>query len=46
MTIVRQGVAALDWKYIHKYFKELAALKEDPTILEQLDALRTKYDKQ
>jgi hypothetical protein len=45
MTIVRQGVAALDWKYIRKHLSELASLKEDPSIMEQLEALRKKYDK-
>ncbi len=46
MTLVRQGVAALDWNYISKYLNELAALKEDPGIMEQLEGLRKKYDKQ
>ncbi len=43
MTIVRQGVAKLDWPYIHKYLRPLAELKEAPEIMAQLEELRRKY---
>lgn len=43
MTIVRQGVEKLDWRYIHKHLTQLAALKEAPEIMDQLEALRLRY---
>jgi hypothetical protein len=43
MTIVRQGVDAIDWGHIEKYLTELATLKEEPEILDRLWALRKKY---
>ena len=46
MTLVRQGVAKLDWAYINQHLKELAEVKEDPGILTQLDALRSRYEGQ
>ena len=42
-TIVRQGVDQLDWRYIRKHLTPLAALKEAPEIMDQLEALRKKY---
>jgi len=43
MTIVRQGVDALDWGHIGRYLPELATLKGEPEILERLAALRDRY---
>lgn len=43
MTLVRQGVEALDWDHIRRHLTELAALKEAPEILNQLDALKARY---
>ena len=42
MTIVRQGDANLDWRYIHEQLTPLLALKEAPELLDQLEALRVK----
>jgi hypothetical protein len=42
MTIVRQGDAALDWRYIREQLAPLVDLKEQPELLDQLDALRTR----
>jgi hypothetical protein len=42
MTIVRQGDAALDWKYIREQLVPLLALKEQPDLLDQLEALRAR----
>lgn len=42
MTIVRQGDAALDWQYIREQLAPLLALKEQPDLLNQLDALRVR----
>jgi hypothetical protein len=46
MTIVRQGVAALDWHYIDEQLRPLAAVKEEPEILERLETLRLRYIKE
>lgn len=46
MTLVRQGVAKLDWAYINQHLKDLAEVKEDPGILTQLEALRSRYEGQ
>ncbi|MDB6132405.1 MAG: hypothetical protein JWM59_648 [Verrucomicrobiales bacterium] len=43
MTLVRQGVQALDWNHIRRHLTELAALKEAPEILDQLETLKVKY---
>jgi len=40
MTIVRQGDAALDWRYIREQLAPLLELKEQPELLDQLEALR------
>ena len=45
MTIVRQGDASLDWRYIHEQLTPLLALKEAPELLDQLEALRAKVRK-
>lgn len=42
MTIVRQGDAALDWHYIREPPIPLLELKEQPGLLDELDALRAK----
>ena len=42
MTIVRQGDAALDWKYIREQLVPLLELKEQPDLLDQLEALRAR----
>ncbi|MEO7319677.1 MAG: hypothetical protein ABIZ56_11865 [Chthoniobacteraceae bacterium] len=42
MTIVRQGDAALDWDYIREQLIPLLELKEQPGLLDELDALRAK----
>ena len=43
MTIARQGSANLDWGYIFGHLKELAALKEQPEIVRQLQALKAEF---
>ncbi len=43
MTLVRQGVKKLDWRYIRRRLTELAALKEAPEIMDELEALRERY---
>lgn len=40
MTIVRQGDAGLDWRYIEEQLRPLAELKEQPELLSELRALR------
>jgi hypothetical protein len=40
MTLVRQGDAALDWRYIREQLAPLLELKEQPELLDQLEALR------
>jgi len=40
MTIVRQGDAKLDWRYIHEQLRPLLELKERPDLLDQLEKLR------
>ena len=40
MTIVRQGDANLDWRYIREQLVPLLELKEQPDLLDQLEALR------
>ena len=42
MTIVRQGDAALDWRYIREQLVPLLELKEQPDLLDQLEALRAR----
>src|SRR5260221_6117081 len=42
MTIVRQGDAALDWKCIREQLVPLLELKEQPDLLDQLEALRAR----
>lgn len=42
MTIVRQGDAALDWRYIREQLVPLLELKEQPDLLDQLEALRVR----
>jgi hypothetical protein len=42
MTIVRQGDAALDWSYIHEQLVPLLELKEQPGLLDELEALRVR----
>ncbi len=42
MTIVRQGDAALDWRYIHQQLRPLLELKEAPELFEQLETLRAR----
>lgn len=42
MTIVRQGDEKLDWKYIHAQLRPLLDLKEQPGLLDELEALRTR----
>ena len=42
MTIVRQGDAALDWSYIREQLIPLLELKEQPGLLDELEALRAK----
>lgn len=46
MTIVRSGAGALDWNYIQRQLKPLAEAKEAPEIMDQLEALRSRYAKQ
>lgn len=43
MTIVRQGMEALDWDYILHHLTPLAEVKEEPEILQRLDDLREQY---
>ncbi len=43
MTIVRQGPETLDWDYIRGHLRPLAAAKEAPEIVDQLEALRRRY---
>jgi hypothetical protein len=40
MTIVRQGEAGLDWRYIEEQLRPLAELKDQPELLDELLALR------
>jgi predicted nucleotidyltransferase len=40
MTLVRMGVHALDWSYIRSHLTPLAAAKEAPEIMDQLETLR------
>ena len=42
MTIVRQGDAKLDWRYIREQLVPLLELKEQPDLLDQLEALRVR----
>ena len=42
MTIVRQGDAQLDWRYIREQLVPLLELKEQPDLLDQLEALRVR----
>ncbi len=42
MTIVRQGDARLDWRYIREQLVPLLELKEQPDLLDQLEALRVR----
>jgi hypothetical protein len=42
MTIVRQGDAALDWRYIRQQLAPLLELKEQPGLLNELEALRAR----
>jgi len=42
--LVRQS-GKLDWRYIRKQLKPLCELKEEPEILDRLDALRKKLDR-
>ena len=42
MTIVRQGDAKLDWRYIREHLVPLLELKEQPDLLDQLEALRVR----
>ncbi len=42
MTIVRQGDAKLDWGYIREQLIPLLELKEQPDLLDQLEALRVR----
>ena len=42
MTIVRQGDANLDWAYIREQLIPLLELKEQPGLLDELDALRAR----
>jgi hypothetical protein len=44
MTIVRQGVAKLDWNYVRKHLRPLAEVKERPEIIERLESLRRRYE--
>ena len=46
MTIVRRGEGALDWDYILRQLKPLAEAKAAPEIMDQLEALRSRYAKQ
>lgn len=46
MTIVRQGDAKLDWTYIFAQLTPLAELKEEPGIVDQLRALRSRRQSQ
>ena len=39
-VVVRRGKANLDWDYIGSYTRELANLKEDPTVLRNLNLIR------
>jgi predicted nucleotidyltransferase len=43
MTIVRQGVAKLDWDHIWKQLRPLVEVKERPEIIERLDGLWRHY---
>ncbi|HEX2749058.1 MAG TPA: nucleotidyltransferase [Verrucomicrobiales bacterium] len=43
MTIVRCGVQNLDWAYIREQLTPLAEAKEEPEIMERLEALRQRY---
>ena len=45
MTIVRQGDAALDWRYIREQLAPLLELKEQPELLDQLEALRARLQR-
>lgn len=38
--IVRQGEGALDWRYIRKHLQPLCEAKEQPEIMDRLEALR------
>jgi hypothetical protein len=42
MTIVRQGDEALDWRYLHEQLRPLVELKEQPELLDELEALRAR----
>ena len=42
MTIVRQGDETLDWDHIFKQLAPLVELKEQPELLDQLEALRAR----
>ena len=42
MTIVRQGDANLDWAYIRQQLIPLLELKEQPGLLDELEALRAR----
>ena len=44
MTIVRQGVVALDWDYIEKHLKPLLELKGESESLDRLQGLRRRYE--
>jgi hypothetical protein len=38
--MVRQGEGALDWRYIRRYLQPLCEAKEQPEIMERLEAVR------
>jgi hypothetical protein len=42
MTIVRQGDEKLDWEYVREQLRPLVELKEQPELMDQLEALRDK----
>lgn len=42
MTIVRQGDEAIDWEYVYHHLGPLIELKEEPELLDALEALRQK----
>lgn len=42
-VIVRQG-RALDWAYIRQQLRPLAALKEEPEILDRLERRRAQFE--
>jgi hypothetical protein len=45
MTIVRQGAVNLDWDHIFTHLRPLAEAKEAPEILDQLSALKSRYQR-